>query len=344
MDEEIGGSTVAEESIDDTIRETLQSIKARGDETVAEALKEPDAKQPRDEAGKFAAKTPEVGKPDQPAQIEAPQVEAEAKPVEEYVVPPELQRLGLRKEEAQAFQAAPKALQDAFMRRAEEMGRGIEQYRQKAQFADTLGAVIAPHMQTIQSLGATPAQAVGELLKADHALRYGSPEEKVAKLHQLARDYGIALQPNGEGQQIDPGLQAMQAELRQLRNFVETIQNGQVQQVEQTANSQVAQFAADPKHEHFAHVREHMAALIQAGQAQDLASAYEMAVWMNPATRAQLLAKQQAEAVAEATRKAQAAKEAASVNTRPRPSLPPSEPVGTMEDTIRATLRRLQSA
>lgn len=230
------------------------------------------------------------------------------------------------------------------MRRAEEMGRGIEQYRQKAQFADQLGAVIAPHMQTIQSLGATPAQAVGELLKADHALRYGSPEEKVAKLQQLARDYGIAFQPDGQAQMLDPAAQAMHQELRQLRSIVQGITTGREQEVQQSANSQIAAFAADPKNEHFASVREHMAALIQAGQAQDLASAYEMAVWMNPATRASLLAKQQAEAVAEATRKAQAAREAASVNTRARPSLPPSEPTGTMEDTIRATLRRLQSA
>jgi hypothetical protein len=338
-------STVDDVSIDDTIRDTLREISAR--EPVDDKPDTPVVEKPaRDEAGKFAPKTPEVGKPDQPALIAPVEVAPVAeKPAEqEYAVPPELQRLGLKKEEAQAFQAAPKALQDAFMRRAEEMGKGIEQYKGKAQFADQLGAVIAPHMQTIQQLGVTPAVAVGELLKADHALRYGSPEQKIEKLQQLARDYGIQFQPTGEAAPMDPNVQALQQELRQMRGFIQSFQNGQQEQTEQTANSQIAQFAADPKHEHFASVREQMGQLIQAGAAQDLAGAYEMAVWSNPTTRAALIAKQQADAIAEATRRAQEAREAASTNVRARPSLPVSEPVGSIEDTIRATLRRLQNA
>jgi hypothetical protein len=87
-----------------------------------------------------------------------------------------------------------------------------------------------------------------------------------------------------------------------------------------------------------------MAALLQAGQAKDLQDAYEQAVWANPQTRTSLIAQQQQEAKAKATQTAQAAKQAASVNTRARPSMPISQPIGTMDDTIRATLRRLQNA
>jgi hypothetical protein len=86
-----------------------------------------------------------------------------------------------------------------------------------------------------------------------------------------------------------------------------------------------------------------MSALLQAGTAKDLADAYEQAIYANPTTRALVLAEQQAKAKEEATQKAQAAKQAASVNTRNRPSMPVSQPIGTMDDTIRATLRRLNS-
>jgi hypothetical protein len=129
-----------------------------------------------------------------------------------------------------------------------------------------------------------------------------------------------------------------------LRQIEQRFQTQEQQREQQALNSQLAEFAADPNHSHFEAVRGYMGALIQAGHAPDLKSAYEQAVWANPATRASVLAQQQAAQRAEADQKAKAAKKAASVNVRAKPSLPSSEPIGTMEDTIRATLRRLQAA
>ena len=84
--------------------------------------------------------------------------------------------------------------------------------------------------------------------------------------------------------------------------------------------SVIIKFAGDPLHNHFESVKGHMSALLQAGQADDLASAYEQAIYANPTTRALVLAEQQTKAKAEATQKAQAAKNASSVNTRNRPA------------------------
>lgn len=351
--DDLESSTATEETLDDTLRETLAGIKARG----ADLGEDTPTGQTRDDAGKFS-KPPVVGTEDKTALIKpvtapitapvtaqtpaAPVVAPIAEP--EFVIPPELQRLGLKKDEAQAYLAAPKHLQDAFTRRAEEMGRGIETYKSKAQFADTIGAVLQPHMQTIQSLGVTPDVAIGKLLEADRSLRFGSTEQKIAKFNELAQSYGISFNPTGEAEATNPAIVALMNQVNHLSGKLQGFESGQQQQNMQSVNSQIVSFAADPKNEHFEAVREQMAGLLQGGAAPDLASAYEMAVWSNPATRAAMLAKQQADAQAEATRKAKEALDAASTNVRRRPSLPASEPTGSMEDTIRATYRRLQAA
>jgi hypothetical protein len=116
------------------------------------------------------------------------------------------------------------------------------------------------------------------------------------------------------------------------------------QKESEALNNEIVKFSSDPSHSHFESVKSDMAGLLQAGLAKDLADAYEQAVWRNPTIRASILAEQQAEAKKGATQKAQAAKTAASVNVRTRPSMPVSQPIGTMDDTIRSTLRRLQNA
>ena len=108
-------------------------------------------------------------------------------------------------------------------------------------------------------------------------------------------------------------------------------------------NSEIARFAQGK--DHFDAVREDMAALLQAGRAQTLDDAYQMAIWANPATRAALIAKQQQEQdaarKANADLKAKDARKASAVNIPRRGSLAATAPKGTMEDTIRAEATRL---
>ena len=331
------------QSMDDSIRETLRDIEARNsppevpEGTIPE---EPEAaaQRIRDAQGKFA----------KPAVEEAVATEVPAVAAEVPTVPKELQSLGLRKEEAEAFAAAPKVLQDAFVRRADEMFKGVEQYKQAAQYAQTMEKVITPYAATLQSLGLTPDRAVSELMATDNLLRHGSQQDKQAKFVQLAQHYGIDLGSAQQYQQaqpqIDPMYAALQQQVQQLTNKFQSQESSVQQQAEASLNSEITAFAADPNHSHFETVKPHMIALLQAGQAKDLPDAYEQAVYANPTTRASMLQQQLNAQREEATKKAQAAKAAASVNTRTRPSMPVSEPIGSMDDTIRATLRRLQGA
>ena len=321
-------------SMDDTIRATLAEINAR-DEPEADAPEETAeerAERVRDEKGRFAAKQQE----------ETPQAtDQPIEPVEEPVLSPEVQRLGLRKEEAAEWAKASPVLQQALLRRSEEMHRGLEQYRGAAQFAQKIAQAFQPYEHTIQQLGVSHEVAVGKLLEADNTLRYGSPEQKAHALASLAYQYGIDIGQVQATPAPDPQVYALQAELNQLKGFINDFQRTQQEREQGTLNSEIAKFAEG--REHFEQVREDMAALLQAGRAKDLSDAYEQAVWANPQTRAAMLAKQQAEVAAkvEAERKAQEAKRANAVNVPRRGSVPAGAPTGTMDDTIRATAQKL---
>lgn len=327
-------------SMDDTIRNTLRELTAKGegiqDDATPEAPEEK-AQRIRDEKGKFSADAKAPAAPTVPAAPEAAEV-----PAEPLVAPPNT----WKKEAHEAWAKADPVLRAEAVRREADFHRGIEQYKQAAQFAQSIEKAITPYAATLNSLGVTPEKAVSELMAADHRLRYGSPQEKNAYFAQLAKSYGIDLASVSapEQQYIDPNVSALQQQVQQLKGWIENQSIMGQQQEQASLNSEIASFAADPTHSHFESVRGHMSALLQAGQATSLKDAYEQAVWANPTTRTALIQQQETAKRAEATKTAQTAKQAASINVRARSSMPVSQPIGSMDETIRATLRRLQSA
>ena len=333
-DTEVTSEVVESISMDDTIRNTLRGLQEKGitpdtSEAIPESPEEK-AQAIRDDKGKFSSKeTPEV-----PAEVETPVEPINAAP-------------NTWKKQAQdAWGKADPAIRAEVERRESDFHKGIEQYKTAATYGQTMERAMQPFAATLQSLGMSPDKAVGELMAADHKLRYGSAAQKSEYFAQLAQSYGVDLATvqAPEKQYIDPNVQALQNEVQQQREWIQNQSLMGQQQADASLNSEITNFAADPKHIHFESVKGHMAALLQAGQVQDLASAYEQAVYANPQTRALLFAEQQHAVRAEASKKAQAAKMAASVNTRSRPAMPTAQPMGTMDDTIRSALRRIQNA
>lgn len=328
---------VEEKSMDDTIRDTLRDLQEKG-ATVEPASAPLDdvekAAKIRDDKGKFAKK--EVI--DTIAVI-APELQSVAEPAP-----------NTWKKEAQAEWAKlPPNVREEVQRREADFHKGIEQYKTQAQYGDTMQRTIAPYMATIDGFGVTPDVAVKELLSSDHTLRYGNEQQKVNMVFKIFRDYGISPQSvfnqlqNG-APQVNPEIAALQQQLGQLQGTLKQQETMQKQQEQAALDSEIASFAADPSHKHFESVKGHMSALLQAEQAKDLQDAYEQAIYANPTTRALVLAEQQNKVKEEATLKAQQAKTVASINVKPRPSMPVSQPIGSMEDTIRSTLRRLNAS
>jgi hypothetical protein len=336
----------APKSMDDTIRETLRSLQSPDESTVAApengvaagAVEDPEAaaQRIRDASGKFVAKPAADAAP---ADLNA--APADAAPADAVRPPPNT----WKKEVAAKWATLPPEVRAEVERREQDMHRGIAQYKTQAEFAQTVERAMAPYQQTLQQLGISPDRAIGELMAADHKLRHGSPQEKTAYFAQLAHNYGIDLPAAAQHMaQVDPNVFALQNHAQQLQSQLQQYQQTAQQQAEAQLNSEIAAFAADPSHSHFEAVKGHMSALLQAGQAKDLADAYEQAVYANPTTRAAVLQQQAAAQREEAAKKAQAAKQAASVNVPRRPAMPTAQPIGSMDDTIRDTFRRLTGA
>lgn len=333
-------------SMDDTIRETLEQINSRGEETEEQA-----EQRLRDERGRFAKKEAQ--------EIEAP-VEAVETP-QEFVVPPELQKLGLRKEEAEVIAKDP-AVMAAFVRRSEEMHRGLEQYRSKAQSAEAFEQALSPFMPTIQQSGMSPAEAAHHLFATEHALRYGSPEQKLQMLHKIASDYGIDMSQAQEyaanQPPVDPRVVGLQQQVQQLTGWIQQ-QNQKAQETELNSINSVIDSVFSAKHKDgypFSSVSEipeqeqtRLLGIVKGIREanpsltpqQVIEEAYDAFIYATPAYRQQILTKQQEAAKQEAAMKAQAAKRAAAANLPRKGVLPSKKPVGSMEDTIRETAERL---
>lgn len=332
-------------SMEDTIRDTYRNLTS-AEETTAAApengpaaggVEDPEvaAQRIRDAQGKFAAKAP-----DDSAAPVAEAAPADA-PVEQVKPAPNT----WKKEAAEKWATVDPVVRAEIERREQDFHKGVEQYKERAAFAQSMERAMAPFMQTIQQLGVPPDRAIGELMAADHKLRYGSSQEKTAFFAQLAQNYGVDIgQAAHLHQNTDPSVFAAQNEAQQLRAQLQNYQQTAQQQAESALNSEIDAFKADPSHSHFETVRGHMSALLQAGQAKDLADAYEQAIYANPTTRAAVLQQQEAAKREEAAKKAQAAKAAASINVQRRPAMPTAQPIGSMDDTIRAEFRRLTGA
>jgi hypothetical protein len=323
-------------SMDDTIRQTLENIESRSDD--------------RDDKGRFTSKEtpvePTEPKPAEPEASEEVAPEIAATEPEQATIPTELQRLGLRKEAASAIAKDPVVMQE-FIRRSDEMHRGLEQYREKAQFGDSMRNALSPYMRNIEATGMAPDVAVQGLLQADSMLRTGSAEQKVQMLHKIASDYGIDILQAAQTQvaPFDSNSYALQQKLTQMESWIAQQTQARQQQESATLNSEIERFSSDTANVHFAAVRDDMAGLLQAGMATDLRDAYEKAIYANPTVRAQVLAQQQVKAETErkaiATQKAQSAKQAAAVNVSRKGTLPSARAVGSIDDTIRDTAREL---
>jgi hypothetical protein len=234
----------------------------------------------RDESGRFAKKEESVEEA-----IEVTQAE-ENLPEVPLKRPPS----SWKKETQAEWDKLPSHVQDDVLRRESDFHRGIEQYKVHAQRAQAYDQAIAPYQQTLQALGVPADQAIGALFKADHLLRSSAPHEKAAYFAKLAQDYGVQLGDIQAPPPVDPAYQALLNEVRTLKQTESQREQHRQQQEQQQLNSQIAAFSEGK--EHFDTVREDMAALLQAGRAQDLEAAYDMAIWARPDLRSGLLQQQ----------------------------------------------------
>lgn len=243
----------AEPSRRDEIAKVIESKEiAETPEVKAERL--------RDEQGKFTKLAKTADKPTEPPK-------AEEKPKRAYPK-------SWKKEFEKDFESIPEPIYNEISRREQDIEKGFLRIEQIKNFYDEMNQVINPYMPTINALGVKPAQAIQQLLNADHILRSGGPAQKQQYFRQLAKNYGVDL---GGLQTEAPN------ETQLLREQIANLEYQIRQNQQQTQNANLAPYineieAFKAQADRFDEVRPIMAHLIESGKASDLKSAYDMAI------------------------------------------------------------------
>ena len=273
----------ADEPKTPTLKETLQAA-MQGEDKLPEAP---------------AEKMEEVQKEEeQPEETE----EAVEEQVEEKA--PELEAISAPKhwpkEEQEIFNAWDANVQHQVMDRYKAMEgdytkktQALSKYKKRN---EALDEIYGPFRDDFQRAGMDDVAATRQLLAAHKYLR----EDPKQALKWLAQSYGVDLTAVNddtatEDEYADPQIKSLQQQVAQLSGFIQNQQTQQQNMQQQSTQSLIDQFAAEKdesgnvKYPHFEAVRNRMGALINTNDAQDLATAYDMAVYADPKLRQEML-------------------------------------------------------
>lgn len=253
-----------------------------------------------------------------------------------------------KKEWETDWKATPRTAQERFIEREKQMLQGLEGYKSDAQYGRTLRDAFKPHMDVLKAQGLNEVQAVQYLLAAHRQL--SDPKTNGTYLQKVAQQYGIKV-----AQQVEEAA-AAGATTPEIKTALERLDRieGQLTESQQREQEQktaeigkrVDAFAADPKNIYFDECADDIAKLIGAGY--ELQEAYDKAVWANPVTRQKEIGRMQQEqadkAKQAAIEAAKKAKKGTAVNVRSRDTArTPTEPAGTMDETMKETLADIKS-
>ncbi len=282
----------------------------------------------RDEKGRFAEGKvkPEV----KLAKAEATVKPAETKPavVAAPAAPQKVPKPDSWKKEYQAdWDALTPRQQEYVKAREDQYFKGISTYQQEWKGAKPLLDAIAPFMPELEAHNIKPDEWVKNLGNAHYTLAKGSPQQKLQMFAQLSRDYGVPLQALFDPQIAQQYVQQTIQQPNQPRPAPQQDIGSLVRQEMMTVklNDEIASFetakdaAGNTLHPHYAMVRDDMALLLEAGKAQDLPSAYKMALRLHDDLfEAEQESKRKADDTArqEANRKAVSAAKGSAVSVR----------------------------
>ena len=254
-------------------------------------------------------------------------------------------------------------IREEILKREEDIGRGITQYKQLADYGSAVEKTVQPYMPMITAAGSTPQQTIGSVLDTFYRLKTSDPVQKSQLLLQVAQQYGADMEVFQNG--IDPNQAQLQNHLQPLQQEIQLLKQNLSQRDQQAQQFESSQAQTDINafrnasdngelmYPHFDIVREQMADIIEsnerAGRNITLDTAYENAVWQTPEIRQMLLAEQSAsketirrETVKQKTVKAQKANK---INLQAKGSYDgkPVKPTGNLNDTLKDALNDIKN-
>jgi hypothetical protein len=256
------------------------------------------------------------------------------------------------KEAAGKWDSVDPSIKAEILKREQDMFNGLEAYKGRAEVGDRYEGVIAEFKPILESEGIDPVEMFGNFAANHYLLSRGTAEQKLTIATNLLNHYGI--HPNLVAENmantpaVNPEVEALKAKIAELETGVKSITNREHEQVRQSFAQQVNNFAADPAHPHFEEVSEDIAIFLKSGVCKTLAEAYDKAVYANPVTRQKEIERITSETVTSAQAQAQtredtkARRNASNVTAIPK-SANGTVPVGTMDDTLAATLAAIEA-
>ena len=233
-------------------------------------------------------------------------------------------------------------MQDYVEQREDQMREGLDKDREDATRGREMRDIMSPYSNMLKQQGINESDMVRNMMNAHVRLSTADDASKAQIFRQMAQSYGVSL--DGEPPQIDPNIKAMQDRLQGMEQYINASHEQSLQDGRARVESDVEAFAS--KHEFFDDVAEQIVPLINAGY--NLEDAYQNALWLNPVTRQKEVDRTSKEAAEKAStlakQEAEKARKLKSVNVRGRDTnKTPTEPTGTMEDTMRETYRAIQN-
>jgi hypothetical protein len=248
-----------------------------------EGREAPERQYNRDEVGKFAPRPrEEAPAPAQAAPVQTPQ-EPPWKPV-------------WYKDDYGDWSKLPEPLRQALREREQGIERKLQEVGGPANNWRQLEQMLQPWQQQLQQAGVQPAEYFAQLHQANEFLL----QDPVRALAWLAQENGVDLVDFAQqvlGQTSagrDPTVAYLKQQVEQLEDQLHRVSTTQQSftQAQQAARDaalrdEVETFGKDKPH--FSELKPVMARLLQAGEAHDLPSAYEKAVWLHPDARERIL-------------------------------------------------------
>jgi len=288
MAEDLDRRAMLEAALEQAEEGTLEApeeveIEAAPEDDIAEESAQEKA---RNEKGQFTKQEEQSD-----GEISEPEIRASEEDTEESVEPTYKRPTTWKKEYKEIWDKMEKGEQigrDDFVKFAEyanqresEYQRGVSTYRQEAESAKQLKEAITPFVPELEKQGINPAALINNLARAHMVLATAPQEQKVQMIQRLASDYGVQFNPSGQVQQLDPYAQQLMNQLQSVNQEVSVIKNRFAQEENQRLMSEIESFKSGGNAPHFELVREEMAQLLELGKAQDLKTAYKLAVRIN---------------------------------------------------------------
>lgn len=323
-----------------------EEVEVSGSETVAP----PETQAPTE--GAAPASTPAAAAPTT-APATTPAAEVPPVPGSPVATPPRT----WKPDAAAEWAKIPPRVQEEIHKREQDMWQGLESYKGDAAVGKAVTQIFKPFEAIAQQDRLDPGAVLHEAFSLHTTLSRGSEEQKLAALSSLATRYGLTL-PSADPDSapyVDPQVARLQEELRAVKSQM----SGLTQQQQEAVNRQQAEirtkleaeveaFSKSPENADFDMLSDHITQLLKSGQAKDLRSAYDQAVWLHPVTRQKAI-DSAAAARAEAEKKAQSeaaakAKAATSANVRTQAKNASGTAASTsMDDTMNEAYEKIMS-